>query len=493
VVEGEYDREESPRRVWDAFTPPNENFAAQMEGQTYNLNSEQFAVNEVAQYVRKTFASNHSGGANWIFSDSTSGGRNTLETSRTSGEVDGVRLPKEAYYVCQAMFRDDAQAHIIGHWNYPAGTKKTIYVASNCGDVELFVNGKSLGHGKVSDRFLFTFENIAFEPGEIRAVAFYKGQPAATNLIRTAGEPVALKLTPIVGPKNFQADGADVALIDVEAVDANGNRCPTFQQRVDFDCGGPAIWRGGVNSGKTNSINNKFLDLECGINRVAVRSTLQPGTVVVAAKSAGLKSASVAISSSPVKIENGIALENPPLPAVTLTKPNFFRVSEEPAPLADATPVAGAGRYIVSFSYSGPTGIVHVEQNATDGRNIFVDRDLPFANLPPELVGADWVQGANGDSVYSAVDLMQIAVKGGTVVSVAHDDRLPPPAWLAQKFKRTTATLKVNGQTMTIYQHRAKADESLTLGSNTDDPSVKTAVAYVVFVSKMPPSTQAMN
>ena len=103
------------------------------KGQTYQLTSEQYAVNEVSQYVHKTLRANHCGGANWIFSDSTSGGRNTTEVCRASGEVDGVRLPKEAYYVCQAMFRDDPQVHIIGHWNYPAGTKKTIYVASNCG------------------------------------------------------------------------------------------------------------------------------------------------------------------------------------------------------------------------------------------------------------------------------------------------------------------------------------------------------------------------
>ena len=142
VVEGEYDREESPRRVWDDFSPPNFGYP-EAKGQTYQLTSEQYAVNEVAQYVHKTLRANHAGGANWIFSDSTSGGRDTAEVARASGEVDGVRLPKEAYYVCQAMFRDDPQVHIIGHWNYPAGTKKTIYVASNCGDVELFVNGKS--------------------------------------------------------------------------------------------------------------------------------------------------------------------------------------------------------------------------------------------------------------------------------------------------------------------------------------------------------------
>jgi beta-galactosidase len=195
----------------------------------------------------------------------------------------------------------------------------------------------------------------------------------------------------------------------------------------------------------------------------------------------------------PVKIENGATLENPPLPTVTLARPDFLRVSEEPSETSNSQPLAGAGRYIVSFSYSGPSGVVHVEQNAADGKNIFVDRDLPFVDLPPELIGADWIQGANGDSTYAAVDLMQIAVKAGTVMSVAHDDRLPLPLWLSQKFKPTNARLTVNGQTMTIFQHRAKSDESLTLGSNTDDPSVKTAMAYVVFVSKIPTPMQARN
>jgi beta-galactosidase len=304
---------------------------------------------------------------------------------------------------------------------------------------------------------------------------------------------VALRLTPIVGPKQFQADGADVALVDVEAVDANGRRCPTFQPRVVFECTGPAIWRGCVNSGKTNSINNQFLDLECGINRVAVRSTLQPGVVVVSVKCPGLKPAHISIASRPVMIQNGVTTEQPSLPAVALAKPVFLRVSEEPPPIGDGQPLAGVGRYIVSFSYSGPTGIVHVEQNAADGKNIFVDRDLPFTGLPEQLVGADWVQGANSDSVYSAVDLMQVAVKGGCTVAIAHDDRLPSPAWLTQKFKRTSMSLKVNGQTMTIFQRRAKADESLTLGSNTDDPSVKTANAYIVFVNGSQAVTHAMN
>ena len=133
-----------------------------------------------------------------------------------------------------------------------------MYVTCNGDDVELFVNDKSLGHGRVSDRYLFTFDNVAWEPGEIKAVASYHGQAVATNIIQTAGEPVTLRMTTITGPNGLQADGADVVLIDVEAVDAAGRRCPTFEQRVDFDCRGPAIWRGGYNSGRTNSINNPF-------------------------------------------------------------------------------------------------------------------------------------------------------------------------------------------------------------------------------------------
>ncbi len=313
VVEGEYDREESPRRVWDDFSPPHFGYP-EARDQTYQLTSEQYAVNQVAQYMEKVGASNHCGGANWIFSDSTSGGRVGCEVARASGEVDGVRLPKEAYYVCRTLFRDDPQVHIIGHWNYPAGTKKPVYVTSNCESVELLLNGRSLGPGQVSERCLFTFPDVTWEAGEIKAVAYRNRQPAASETKRTAGAPVALRLTPLLGPLGFQADGSDVALIDVEVVDAGGQRCPTFQERVDFDLAGPGVWRGGYNSGKTNSINNSFLDVECGINRVAVRSTLVAGAVTVRARCGTLRPASLTLSSKPFLVEHGFSTQLPPLP-----------------------------------------------------------------------------------------------------------------------------------------------------------------------------------
>ena len=91
--------------------------------------------------------------------------------------------------------------------------------------------------------------------------------------IETAGPPKQIKLTPIVGPGGWQADGQDIALVDVEVVDAEGRRCPTDDARIDLEIRGPAIWRGGYNSGKVRSTNNLYLNTECGINRVAMRST----------------------------------------------------------------------------------------------------------------------------------------------------------------------------------------------------------------------------
>jgi beta-galactosidase len=75
---------------------------------------------------------------------------------------------------------------------------------------------------------------------------------------------------------------------------------------VDFKVSGPAIWRGGYNSGKINSINNLYLDTECGINRVAIRSTLTPGTITLTASRDGLEPAIVQIESKPVDIAGGL-------------------------------------------------------------------------------------------------------------------------------------------------------------------------------------------
>jgi beta-galactosidase len=123
-----------------------------------------------------------------------------------------------------------------------------------------------------------------------------------------------------------------------------------------------------------------------------------------------------------------------------------------------------------------------VETDARDGRNIYVDRDYTFDRLPGALAGADWTQLADADQRYSAVDLIEMAVSGGTVVSIAHDERAPLPAWLTQQFQPTDLILIIHDKPMKIFQRKMEQGGSLTLGSNTDGAPVR-ANMYVVLVN----------
>jgi beta-galactosidase len=316
-IETEDFRDEAARRFWDDYSPPHFGFKPAPRD-TWKWNSETFCVAAAKRYNDyysqiitnlNPARSKWSGYASIIWSDSNSHGRQyDTEVCRVSGKVDAVRLPKQAFYVYRVMQNDQPDIHIIGHWTYGTNVTKTVYVAANhVNSVELFLNGKSKGVVSTpANGYIFAFTNIAFAPGTIKAVGLGGGKPVCAHEIQTAGEAKALRLTPHTGPGGLQADGSDVAFFDVEAVDAKGRRCPTDEARVDFRLAGPAVWRGGYNSGITNSINHLYLNTECGINRVAVRSTLQPGTVTLTATRAGLEPATVKIESRPVKIQDGL-------------------------------------------------------------------------------------------------------------------------------------------------------------------------------------------
>ena len=327
LVETEDFRDEGARRFWDDYSPPYFGFK-KGQADTWNYNSETFALAQVRRYW--TFWSNRisntdpdharwSAYASIYFNDSDADGRqDSSEVCRVSGKVDAVRLPKEVYFVERVMQNQQPDIHIIGHWTYPAGTSKTMnVVANNVDSVELFVNGVS--QSKMTqpvNGYLYAFPNIKFAPGAIKAVGYKAAQSVVEHELKTAGAPAAIKLTTHTSPDGLHGDGEDAALIDVEVVDASGERCPTDDARVDFTCSGPAIWRGGYNSGKIDSTNNLYLNTECGINRVAVRSTRNPGTITVTASRAGLQSATVTIDSQPVAVKDGLSLWMPPeLPA----------------------------------------------------------------------------------------------------------------------------------------------------------------------------------
>ncbi|HEV2329178.1 MAG TPA: DUF4982 domain-containing protein [Verrucomicrobiae bacterium] len=331
-VECEDFRDEAARRFWDDYSPPHFGFKPGLND-TWHWNSETFCLAAAVRYhdyfincITNTDPahSKWSAYASIFWSDSNADGRqDSSEVARVSGKVDAVRLPKQAYYVYRVMQNSAPDIHIIGHWTYPAGTVKTVYVAANhCDSVELLLNGQSAGRTNVACDFvdtfndqnkdlgntgyIYAFPNLKFVPGFIEARGSVNGNVVASDQIRTAGKLARIELAAHIGPGGLQADGSDVALVDFEVVDANGLRCPTDEARVDFNLTGPAIWRGGYDSGITNSVNNLYLNTECGINRVAIRSTLQPGTITLTASRPGLEPATIQIQARPVKIEDGL-------------------------------------------------------------------------------------------------------------------------------------------------------------------------------------------
>ena len=199
MIETEDFREEGPRGIWDDYSPPHFGFKKGPQD-TYNLNSETFALAGVRRYYN--FVSNRidnpdrthskwSAYASIYWSDSDADGRQqSSEVLRVSGKVDGVRLPKEIFYASRVMQSTTPDLHIIGHWNYPAKTKKTIYViASHCDSVELFLNGESLGVNKTPQSgFIYSFPGVTFAPGTLKAVASEGGKVVAQQEIATAGE-----------------------------------------------------------------------------------------------------------------------------------------------------------------------------------------------------------------------------------------------------------------------------------------------------------------
>nr|WP_276902502.1 sugar-binding domain-containing protein [Pedobacter kyonggii] len=323
----EYSRDEALRKYWDEFSPPfHVNGAGpkykDADASDYNRNQDSFAIEDVTrwnEYYEErpgTGTRVSSGGVNIIFSDSNTHHRGE-ENYRRSGEVDAMRIPKDAFFAHKVMWDGWVDAkktgiHLIGHWNYKVGVKKNVYVVASGDKVELILNNKSLGFGEKSNGFLFTFKNINYQAGTIKAISYSStGKKLAETKLKTAGKAVALKLSPIKNPSGFKADGADVVLVQIEGIDQDGNRCPTASNMVNFSLDGPAEWRGGLAQGPDNYILAKALPVENGVNRVLIRSTTTAGKINLTAKAEGLQPASLSFETLPVKTTNGLSAQLP--------------------------------------------------------------------------------------------------------------------------------------------------------------------------------------
>lgn len=328
----EYCRDEGLRKYWDNYSYPyhkdgegNSAYHSAATGKTkkqadasvYNRNQDSFTIENVIRwfdYWRErpgTGKRVSSGGAKIIFSDTNTHFRG-VENYRRSGDTDPMRIPKDSYFAHQVMWdgwvdTENPRLHIVGHWNYEPGVLKPVYVVSNTDSVALFLNGEPMGQAQRDYHFLFTFDKIAFTPGVLEAVGYNDGKEAARMQLRTAGKPAKLKLAAIQHPKGWKADGADLVLLQVEVVDAEGNCCPLANDLIHFTVEGPAEWRGGIAQGPDNYILSEKLPVECGVNRALLRSSVTAGKVVVRAEAEGLASASLELVSSPVEVQNGLS------------------------------------------------------------------------------------------------------------------------------------------------------------------------------------------
>jgi hypothetical protein len=307
----EYCRDEGYRQYWDNYSYPYHVEGAgpwyrKAPAGTYNHNSDELAIEHIRRwydyYEQRPGQGKRvsSGGVKIIFSDTNTHGRSEF-SYRVSGVVDPMRIEKEGFYAAQVMWNswvdiDYSRTHIMGHWNYVEGVRKNIYVVSTDPVVDLFINDSLVARSTQAEyRFLHTFKDVVFVPGRIRAVGYANESSteiASEHALETAGPADHLKLTLIQNPNGMVANGADMALIQVEVVDKEGRRCPTDNHLITWTVEGPGEYRGGIAKSPNfdNYILSKELPVECGVNRVLVRSTTTPGTIKVTASARGLGS-----------------------------------------------------------------------------------------------------------------------------------------------------------------------------------------------------------
>ena len=331
----EYCRDEGYRKYWNSWSYP---FHPQGQGplyrnapaDAYNHNSDELAVELVRRWYDYwlerpgTSSTVCAGGAKIIFADTQTHCRGEMNY-RTSGVVDAMRIPKDAFFTHQVMWDgwvDDLRPHvyIMGHWNYQEGEKlPTVYVVSNEGEPNLLINGTPVDvNPEPLYHFLYAYRNLPYQAGRIEARTAH-----ASYAIETTGEPAALRLTPIVNPAGWKADAADVALVEYEVVDAQGRRCPLDDRAVTFSLQGPAEWRGGIaqrqmwkpgDGPQHQSDNMAFsttLPVEAGVNRVMLRSMRAAGPIMLTAKADGLSEATLTLHTVPFKSTDGLSLQMP--------------------------------------------------------------------------------------------------------------------------------------------------------------------------------------
>jgi len=150
------------------------------------------------------------------------------------GIIDLAGFPKDSYYLYQSEWTQKPVLHLFPHWNWLPGQTVDMWCYYNHADeVELFINGKSQGVRTKDDHTYHVMWHVAYEPGEVRAVARKDGKVVREQTIRTAGQPDHIRLS-------VDYQGRDLCFVCADVVDQDGRLCPWAEDQISFSVDGDA-------------------------------------------------------------------------------------------------------------------------------------------------------------------------------------------------------------------------------------------------------------
>ena len=222
--------------------------------------------------------------------------------SRSSyfGIVDLCGFPKDRYYNYKSYWRPDVPTvHILPHWNWEEriGEITPVHIYTSGDAVELFLNGKSLGRREKAHSYdRLTWDDVRYEPGSLKAIAYKNGQKWAEELVETTGKPAALQVT--AEKTELKNDGTDLSFIRVAVVDSQGRVVPRSKNHLKFSVTGPAEIIATDNGDATSLLPFQLSERDAynGLALVILRSQyMKQGKVVLTVESKGLPKQKIAL------------------------------------------------------------------------------------------------------------------------------------------------------------------------------------------------------
>jgi beta-galactosidase len=211
------------------------------------------------------------------------------------GIVDLAGFPKDPFYMYQSEWTAKPVLHLFPHWNWKQGDTVDVWAYFNADEVELLLNGKSLGTKRKTGDELHVMWRVPYEPGTLKAVARSSGNLILTQEIRTAGKPARIVLIP--DRKVIKADGSDLSFVTVQVVDEKGTIVPNADNLIKFQLSGQAAIVG-VDNGSQTSQEPFKADYRKAFNGMClaiIQSKEKPGRIELKAISKGLAGASITI------------------------------------------------------------------------------------------------------------------------------------------------------------------------------------------------------